>query len=152
MKKTPSFFLPIILILLVAGSLGGGYVLMNAEKLFPKPKTPIASTPLIVHEQWRKDGDNYSVTWEYPTSGGRTGKIGFVVNLNQDRLTKADIKILTTNDESKAYQVDFQKSLSKAVVGKKISELANLDAIGGASTTTENFKAAVAALGSQLKI
>lgn len=152
-NKSSSPLIPIILILLVAGTVGSGYVWMNRDKYFPKKaETVTTEQPQIVQEQWRQDGKYYLITWEYPTSAGRTGKVGFKVSLNKDQIASADITILTTNEESKGYQEDFQKGLAKVVVGKKLSEIANIDIIGGASGTTKNFKAAVAALSAQLKI
>lgn len=151
MKKSSSI-LPKLALVGVIGVIGGGYAYMNKEKFWPQNSETKVTQPQIVQEQWKKEGNAYSITWEHPTSGGRTGKVGFSLKLNKDKVTGVDVSILTTNEESKAYQSDFKKEIAKVVVGKKISELNNIDVVGGASSTTKSFKEAVAALGTQFGI
>ncbi len=50
------------------------------------------------------------------------------------------------HDVSKKWQTAFAGGLSAAAVGKSLSEIAGLDAVGGASLTTGGFKEAVASL------
>ncbi len=152
MGKNSSSLLPKLAIIGIVGAIGGGYAWMNSEKFFPKSNEKKVEQPLITQEQWRKEDNSYKITWVHPTSAGQTGKVGFVVKLNKDKISSVDVNILTTNEKSKLYQESFKNELTKAVVGKKISELANIDVIGGASSTTKNFQEAVAALGAQLKI
>lgn len=144
MKKFPSLLLPIIFIILAAS--GGGYVWINREKYFPKPQEEQAQ---VINEKWRKNGEEYLVTWEYPISEGRTGKVGFMLTLDGNVITDVGIEILTTNETSLEYQEAFRDEIAQFVVGKKLSEIADIDVVGGASSTTENFKAAVAALEQQ---
>lgn len=154
MKKSssPSPLVPTLAILAVVGAVGGGYAWMKSGNFLSKEDSEVTQEVKITQEEWKREGDAYTITWEHPTSPGKTGKIGFAVELAGDKITSADILILTTNEESKQYQEDFQGELAQAVVGKKISELTDIDIIGGASSTTENFKEAVAALGEQLSI
>lgn len=151
MKKSSSL-LPKLALVGLVGAVGGGYVWMNSEKLFPKSVEEKTEQPIITQEQWVKENDTYKITWVHPTSPGKTGKVGFSVKLNKDVIAGVDVNILTTNEESRQYQEDFKKEIVKIVVGKKISELSGIDVVGGASSTTDNFKEAVAALGAQLKI
>lgn len=151
-KKKQSPIVPTLAALTIVGAVGGSYAWINRDTLLTKNNEDVSVESQITQEEWKLEDDTYTVTWEYPTSGTRTGKVGFAVELDEDQISSADITILTTNVESQAYQEDFKNELSEAVVGKKISELSDIDVIGGASGTTESFQEAVAALGEQLDI
>jgi hypothetical protein len=147
MKKSPSWLTPIAFLVLTIGILGGGYALLNqTEDVTTTEQHEIAS------DQWTQEGEYYTTTWEYPISEGRTGTVGFKVMLDENNaIANADLEILTTNEESMAYQEDFRAEVNQVVVGKKLSELTDIDTIAGASSTTNHFKEAVAVLDDELK-
>lgn len=144
-KKKFSPVLPLVLAFILVVGLASGYIWINREKYFPKTEQR-----QVAEGKWLRDGDAYSTVWEYVTGGGNKGSVGFTVSLTGDVIKTADVEILTTNATSLQFQTAFEKALPNAVVGKKLSDIADIDIVGGASGTTEQFKAAIAALETQL--
>lgn len=69
--------------------------------------------------------------------------VEFTLTTSGDTITAVSAKPLATHPISKNLQTKFSESISKEVIGKKKSEL-QLDAVGGASLTTNAFKQFVA--------
>ncbi len=65
-------------------------------------------------------------------------------------ITEATSSVKSDNPISQTRQTAFAEAFPDAVVGKKLSELENVDRIGGSSLTTGAFNAALAELKSQL--
>lgn len=101
-------------------------------------------------EKWQLTASTYKTTWEYTTGSGRQDKINFTLTLEQDLIKDVSVEVLTASKDSQQYQSNFAKALPKLVIGKKLSDIASLDTVSGASGTTRNFKEAVAALETQL--
>lgn len=137
--------LPLVLTFVLVVGLAGGYLYFNRDRYLPKTEQR-----QVASGQWTKENGSYKTVWEYTTGGGSKGTVGFVVSLQGDIIASAGIDILTTNETSKNFQSDFKAALPTTVVGKKLADIANIDVIGGASGTTENFRKAIAALQTQL--
>lgn len=69
---------------------------------------------------------------QWPTS------TSFSVTIEDGRITDASAAFLSGDHEDRQYQSRFSNRIANAVVGKKASNL-SLDAVGGASLTTEAF-------------
>jgi uncharacterized protein with FMN-binding domain len=96
-----------------------------------------------------KDG-NYSFSLSYRVPEGNTEKITTLVTLSKDTVTAIKNTNTATNRTSKEYQNNFESKIQAAAIGKKIDSL-NLDAVGGASLTTDAFMKAVREVRSQAK-
>ncbi len=103
-----------------------------------------------VEDKWQHTADVYETTWNYVTPSTQD-KIGFVLTLSGGIIQNVEVKVYTKSKDSIVYQTNFGKALPKLVIGKKLSEIASLDTVSGASGTTKNFKAAVASLSQQLE-
>lgn len=71
--------------------------------------------------------------------------VTFTVAVKDGAITSVSSTANDRERESREWQGKFSRNVSK-VVGKKISEIDSLDAIGGASLTTEAFKKFVKSL------
>lgn len=71
--------------------------------------------------------------------------VTFTVSVKDGVITSVSSTANDPERESREWQGKFARNVSK-VVGKKISEIDSLDAIGGASLTTEAFKKFVKSL------
>lgn len=79
-------------------------------------------------------------TETYRSPGGPvTVEFHIVENDAMDTIESASVRFVSGDDMSRSMVENFSQHLSAAVVGKKISELRNIDAIGGASLTTAAF-------------
>lgn len=96
--------------------------------------------------KWINTANTYQTYWNYATPSGRDDKIGFTITLSNGVIKDVKVEPFTASKDSQAYQANFGKELPKYVVGKKLSDIADLDVISGASGTTQNFKDAVAQL------
>lgn len=89
-----------------------------------------------------------STSYDSPAS---TEQVRFVLFVDQAGvITDAQTEVLAKAPISIMRQEAFQKDLPAAVVGKKLSELQNIDRVGGSSLTTGAFNAALADLQAQL--
>ncbi len=85
------------------------------------------------------------------TSPAGEDKIAFVLGLDASgTIVSTLIESMTENEISKKLQGMFGEGFSGAIVGKKLSELSNIDRVGGASLTTGAFNQSLAALKSQM--
>lgn len=80
----------------------------------------------------------------YATPAGND-PVEFSVTLTDDVITKASITPKAINDASKTRQEAFKAEL-QTIVGKKVSDLDGITAIGGSSLTTGAFKRFVQAM------
>lgn len=81
----------------------------------------------------------------YITPGGEE-TIDIMLTLANGVVTEATALPQAKHPTSKQMQAGFEQDFSGAVVGKTLSELENIDRIGGASLTTGGFRRAVAEL------
>ncbi len=102
-------------------------------------------TPL----SWTKESNIYTTTLRYDSPGGaEVNKISLVIN--NDIISGVNFELTTINEISLKYQKDFGDKLPKIIVGKKLSELKEIDKISGASLTTAAFNQALQKLQQQL--
>lgn len=90
------------------------------------------------------DDDTYSIKYEAPS-----GPVFMDVSTKvEDGVVKsASVKAGENTDQMSAGFIEnFSKEISTKVIGQKISDLQNVDAIGGASLTTKAFVNYVSAL------
>lgn len=73
-------------------------------------------------------------------SPGDLEKNTISIALDENNLiTSFDMTIETSNDVSIAYQTQFISQVKETIIGKKASEIAQIDTIAGASLTTQAF-------------
>lgn len=85
------------------------------------------------------------------TSPAGEDKIAFVLGLDASgTIVSTSIESMTDHEISKKRQAAFGEGFSGAIVGKKLSELSNIDRVGGSSLTTKAFNESLAALKSQM--
>ncbi|MCA9377752.1 hypothetical protein KC711_02445 [Candidatus Peregrinibacteria bacterium] len=102
----------------------------------PKNQIPTNQQPVIIA--------GASVTKEvHYTSPAGDETVEFTMTTSGDTITAISAKPLASNPISTMMQTKFSESIQSKVVGKKKSEL-QLDAVGGASLTTNAFKKFVA--------
>jgi hypothetical protein len=78
-------------------------------------------------------------------------KVAFTITVDQKGIiTNAQTQILGVAPISKQRQESFAQELPKVIVGKKLSDLSNIDRVGGSSLTTGAFNAALTKLKAQL--
>lgn len=91
-----------------------------------------------------------TVNTSYTNPGG-SDDVSFTLTVDKDGvITKAETGILAKNPTSKKRQETFAEALPAVIVGKKLSELSNIDRVGGSSLTTNAFNASLAQLKSQI--
>lgn len=84
-------------------------------------------------------------TVTYATPAGND-PVEFSVTLTDGVITKASATPKSTHEVSKKLQTAFSAELESKVVGKKVSDLDTISAIGGASLATGAFKRFVQAM------
>lgn len=78
-------------------------------------------------------------------------EVGFTLSVDtMGMITDVKTDILATNEISKKRQAAFAEGLPSAVKGKKLSDLASIDKVGGSSLTTKAFNDSLAVLKSSL--
>ena len=102
----------------------------------PTRPAPTNSQPVIVA------GASVTKTVHYTSPAGDE-TVEFTMTTSGDTITAVSAKPLASNPISTMLQTKFSESIQSKVVGKKKSEL-QLDAVGGASLTTNAFKKFVA--------
>lgn len=99
------------------------------------PITPTTST----------SSNTVSKTLSYRVPRGSASTL-YSVTISGDTITQASASMTSGDHESSMYNSRFNRSLASSVIGKNISEIKNLSAIGGASLTTEAFTQFVSSL------
>ena len=106
-------------------------------------------TKPFVEGPWVKEGDVYTTTLKYNSPGGEeANKVSLTIK--KGIITAVDFGIKTEIKASLKYQGGFAKGLTGVIVGKKLSELTDVDKISGASLTTNAFNEAVRKLKEQV--
>ncbi len=121
------------------------------NSVFQKLQSEVGTKQAKTAPKWQHVGDIYKTIWTYSTPSGKEDKIGFTLTLEGDIIKGIEVQVLTQSTTSIEYQSNFAKELPKVVIGKKLSEIASLDRVSGASGTTKNFKDAIAEIAKQLK-
>ncbi len=92
-----------------------------------------------------------TVETTYQSPGGEE-KVGFKLVVDaQGVITDAQTEVLGKNPTTVMRQTSFAKSFPEAVKGKKLSELTNIDRVGGSSLTTGAFNKALDKLKASIK-
>lgn len=100
--------------------------------------TPNNTTPTSP-ETGSVDTKSTAVKTSYKNPGG-SDEVGFELIVdNEGTITEANVDVLAKNPISIKRQEAFAAALPGAVVGKKLSELSNIDRVGGSSLTTASF-------------
>jgi len=87
-----------------------------------------------------------SVRTHYNNPGGGDD-VAFTLSVDSDGIiTSATTDVLAVNPTSQMRQQAFAADFPQALVGKKLSELALIDRVGGSSLTTGAFNAALVEL------
>lgn len=136
MAITRRFFIPTILLT---------SILLSGCQLLP----PTPTAQVQPDGAWRKQGNQYDISVTYPSPGGEENN-NFKITLQNDTVTAVTVDVLTEIDASIVYQKKFAAELPKLLVGKKISQISDLDVISGASLTTAAFNEALGKLKKQL--
>ncbi len=102
----------------------------------PKNQIPTNQQPAIIA------GASVTKTVHYTSPAGDE-TVEFTMTTSGDTITAVSAKPLASNPISTMLQTKFSESIQSKVVGKKKSEL-QLDAVGGASLTTNAFKKFIA--------
>lgn len=99
---------------------------------------------------WVREDNVYSHTVTYESPGGVEENI-FHITIDKGSIANVNVEVKTNIAASIEYQQDFAKEIGKKVVGKKLSEIANIDTISGASLTTKAFNDALQKLKLEVK-
>ena len=100
-----------------------------------------------IPEIWKKEGNTYTTEVTYLTPAGQE-KHTLIITVVENMITEFAMTVQTTDPVSKKYQTDFTKSINELIATQPITQIANLDAVAGASLTTKAFTDAL----SQLKL
>lgn len=77
-------------------------------------------------------------------------EVGFVLGLDAEGvIVNATVEEMAENEMSKKKQAAFGAALPGAVVGKKLSELSDIDTVSGSALTTGAFNGSIESLKSQ---
>lgn len=107
---------------------------------------PVETEQVIVSESpWTQEGSLFTTQVVYISPAGEETNT-ITIEVAEDTVTSFDMSIDTPNEVSKMYQQKFITELQAVIVGKKVSEIAQIDTIAGASLTTDAFKNAAAQL------
>lgn len=134
-------------ILVVAGGIYLGTVISDSTSLsfLEEPVKTETEQVEVAQSPWAQEGNLYTTTVEYTSPAGDEANM-ISVTIENDTVQSFEMTIETKNDVSIAYQKRFLAELEKTVVGKKVSEIAGIDTVAGASLTTQAFKDAFAQL------
>ena len=117
----------------------------------PSPSTMPQDDAMSDHDQSAApENKTVKVTTAYKTPAGEDS-VGFAITVDQTgAITEVVTEVLGTAPASKIRQEAFAKDITAAVQGKKLSELAAIDRVGGSSLTTGAFNNALKDLKAQL--
>lgn len=132
-----------IVVIVLSVSLG---IFVSESSLLSVLGEPVETEQIEVSESpWTQEGSLFTTQVEYVSpAGDETNTITLGVENNV--ITSFDMTVDTTNEASQFYQEKFITEMKTFVIGKTVTEVAQIDAIAGASNTTDAFKAAVAEL------
>lgn len=132
-----------ILVIVVSVSLG---IFVSESSMLSLLGEPVETEQVEISESpWTQEGSLFTTQVAYVSpAGDETNTI--TLGVENDIVTSFDMTVDTTNEASQFYQEKFITEMKTFVIGKKVSEVAQIDTIAGASNTTDAFKAAVAEL------
>jgi len=115
------------------------------------PETmPTSETKDSKETSLKADEKKLSAKTSYKNPGG-SDEVGFNVIVDgSGTITGASVDILAVNGIAKKRQESFSEGFPTILAGKKLSELGNIDKVGGSSLTTAAFNNALPWLKSQL--
>lgn len=137
---TRRFLLPLLLIT---------SILLSGCQLPGRQQAATSTEEVIDGTSWRRQGDQYTATLEYSSPGGQELN-KFHLTIKNGTITAASVEVLTQIDASIVYQQQFAKELPPLLIGKKLSSIAPLPHLSGASLTTAAFNDALKQLQSKL--
>gem|GEM_PF-3273840 len=100
----------------------------------------------VMEKEAASDAANRNVGFEMPytsPAGPHTMTVALTIADGVVTTAKATPELGASHPAVIKWQAAFSEGISEAVVGKSIDELQGIDAVGGASLTTEGFKEAV---------
>lgn len=132
-----------IVVIVLSVSLG---IFVSESSLLSVLGEPVETEQIEVSESpWTQEGSLFTTQVAYVSpAGDETNTITLGVENNV--ITSFDMTVDTTNEASQFYQEKFITEMKTFVIGKTVAEITQIDAIAGASNTTDAFKAAVAEL------
>jgi len=92
---------------------------------------------------WLEKDNLFTTQLSYSTPAG-TEVNNISIGVENDTITNFSMTIETKNDVSIAYQKKFVAEMKKEIIGKPVSQIAQLDTIAGATVTTQAFTDAFA--------
>lgn len=87
---------------------------------------------------WLEKDSLFTTKLSYSTPAG-TELNTLSIGVEDDTVTSFSMSIETKNDVSIAYQKKFVTEIEKIIIGKPVSQIAQLDTIAGATITTQAF-------------
>lgn len=118
---------------------------METETPESRPASGAAMQAAPVVEEAKAEKKT-SVRTSYKNPGGED-EVGFSLTVDgAGIITAAQVEVLAKNPTSIKRQEAFAAEFPKAIEGKKLSELGNIDRVGGSSLTTASFNASLAQL------
>lgn len=113
------------------------------------PSTPSGQTPAGVPTELPEGVKRLTADVEYDSPGGMD-LVGFTLDVDSMGTVQAiQVEKKIANPESAKYQQSFASAIPAVVVGKKLTELTDLDVVGRASLTTDAFNQALPTLKQQ---
>lgn len=145
-----SWLISIILVIAVGALIGHWASMMSLEELADaKPGVQLERTQDPSHTnqvreitgpavEWQVAGNTYQTELAYDTPAGDEVN-QLTLELDNGQVTEFELTIETRNDASIRYQENFIAELEEFILGTPVSELTGLDAVAGASVTTDAF-------------
>ena len=122
----------------------------GATPLTDTTTTPPASTAVTPPAPASANTKKISAEETYRDPSGEE-KVTFMLTIDSTGvITEAASTVLAENPIAIRRQTAFRDGFSAAVVGKKLSDLANIDVVSGSSLTTTAFNSALASLKAQI--
>lgn len=112
------------------------------------PETKIPEEQEQREVAWVKNNNIYTSTLEYESPGG-IEKNPITLTVENGVIRSVNVEVVTDIAASVEYQQNFAKEIGGKVIGKKLSELGEIDRVSGASLTTDAFNEAVKKLQQQ---
>lgn len=130
-------------VIAITGGVYLGTVLSNSSALsfLERPQKMETEQVEVSESPWTKVENELTTQVAYESPAGQELNT-ITVSIEHDTITSFEMSIETKNDVSLSYQKKFVAEVEKSIIGKKISEVAKLDTVAGASLTTKAFTAA----------
>lgn len=116
----------------------------TAETVETKTETSAATTTTTTQATTAAAGVTYSDDVDYTSPGGED-TVRFTMTTDAEGVvTSLKATLEVGNDISKQLTAAFEEDAATKIVGKKLADLGDISAVGGASLTTNAFKQFVA--------